>query len=40
MNINDLTLSYSEKAVFSLRALYSKRGYSQYKMSKFEEYDL
>lgn len=29
-----------ERAVFSLRSLYSKYGYSQYKMSKFEEYDL
>ena len=29
-----------EIAVFTLRALYSKFGYSQYKMSKFEEYDL
>lgn len=29
-----------EKAVFELRSLYSSYGYSQYKMSKFEEYDL
>ncbi|MBE7087548.1 MAG: hypothetical protein E7369_04525 [Clostridiales bacterium] len=29
-----------EIAVFTLRALYSKFGYVQYKMSKFEEYDL
>jgi ATP phosphoribosyltransferase regulatory subunit len=36
----DMTLSYNEKAIFSLRELYSKYGYSQYKMSKFEEYDL
>lgn len=40
MNINDLTLKYEEKAVFALRSLYSKYGYSQYKMNKFEEYDL
>ena len=36
----DLVLRNDEKAVFSLRALYGKYGYSQYKMSKFEEYDL
>ncbi len=29
-----------EKAVFQLRSLYRKYGYTQYKMSKFEEYDL
>jgi ATP phosphoribosyltransferase regulatory subunit len=29
-----------ETAVFTLRGLYSERGYSQYKMSKFEEYEL
>lgn len=40
MNITDLTLEYEEKAVFALRSLYSKYGYSQYKMNKFEEYDL
>ncbi len=28
-----------EKAVFSLRSLYRKYGYSPYKMSKFEEYE-
>ena len=36
----DLVLRSDEKAVFSLRTLYGKYGYSQYKMSKFEEYDL
>ncbi|MDO4740507.1 MAG: ATP phosphoribosyltransferase regulatory subunit [Eubacteriales bacterium] len=29
-----------EKLVFSLRALYERYGYLQYKMNKFEEYDL
>ena len=29
-----------EKAVFSLRSLYSSFGFKQFKMSKFEEYDL
>ena len=33
-------LSGEEKAVFALRSLYKKYGYAQYKMSKFEEYDL
>lgn len=40
MKNNDLFLSFNEKVIFSLRSLYSSRGYSQYKMSKFEEYDL
>ena len=33
-------LKREEKAVFALRALYRTFGYAQYKMSKFEEYDL
>lgn len=40
MKNSDLFLSFNEKVIFSLRSLYSSRGYSQYKMSKFEEYDL
>lgn len=40
MNYNTSVLKNDEKAVFELRSLYSKYGYSQYKMSKFEEYDL
>ncbi len=36
----DLILKYEESTVFALRSLYSKYGYSQYKMNKFEEYDL
>ena len=40
MYINDNVLKYDEKAIFALRELYSGHGYSQYKMSKFEEYDL
>ena len=41
-NMLDLTsvLSSGEKAVYNLRQLYMGYGYSQYKMSKFEEYDL
>lgn len=38
MNIS--VLKNDEKAIFSLRELYQKYGYSQFKMSKFEEYDL
>ncbi|HAZ19925.1 MAG TPA: hypothetical protein DCY75_07105, partial [Clostridiales bacterium] len=40
--MNDITtvLQTDEQAVFVLRALYRQYGYSQYKMSKFEEYDL
>lgn len=37
---NDRVLSGVEKAVNSLCALYESYGFSQYKMSKFEEYDL
>ena len=33
-------LKKDEKVVFGLRELYSKYGYTQYKMNKFEEYDL
>ena len=36
----DLSLSFQEKVIFSLRSLYRSYGYGQYKMSKFEEYDL
>ena len=33
-------LKNEEKIIFSLRGLYERYGYSRYKMSKFEEYDL
>jgi ATP phosphoribosyltransferase regulatory subunit len=33
-------LNNEERAVYSLRSLYKGYGYTQYKMSKFEEYDL
>jgi len=36
----DLSLSFQEKTIFGLRSLYRSYGYTQYKMSKFEEYDL
>ena len=38
--INEALLKNEELAVYKLRSLYSKYGYTQYKMSKFEEYDL
>ena len=40
MNIDYKILKNEEKAIFELRDLYQKYGYSQFKMSKFEEYDL
>ena len=40
MDIKETVLKNEEKAIFRLRQLYGKYGYSQYKMSKFEEYDL
>ena len=36
----DLSLNFQEKVIFGLRSLYRSCGYTQYKMSKFEEYDL
>lgn len=33
-------LDDSEKTIFALRSLYRESGYRQYRMSKFEEYDL
>ena len=38
MNISSLTPT--EKTVYALRSLYESYGYAQYKMNKFEEYDL
>lgn len=40
MIIETDNLKYDEQAVLLLRSLYSKYGYKQYKMRKFEEYDL
>lgn len=40
MKIDEGLLKYDEKSVYNLRTLYHSYGYSQYKMSKFEEYDL
>jgi ATP phosphoribosyltransferase regulatory subunit len=40
MNFSESVLKNEEKGVFLLRELYQRYGYRQYKMSKFEEYDL
>lgn len=40
MELDEKVLKNGEFAVFELRALYQRYGYTQYKMSKFEEYDL
>ena len=40
MSFDESILKNDEKAVFELRRLYKDSGYSQFKMSKFEEYDL
>ena len=40
MDIKNTVFKNEEIAIFKLRQLYGKYGYSQYKMSKFEEYDL
>ena len=40
MSFSDRVLKNDEKAIYALRALYKEYGYSLYKVSKFEEYDL
>lgn len=40
MNISENVLKSDERVALRLRELYRSFGYSQYKMSKFEEYDL
>lgn len=37
---SDNIIKSDERAIFALRSLYKRYGYSQYKMSRFEEYDL
>lgn len=34
------SLGFTEKVILALRSLYSQYGYAQYRMNKFEEYDL
>ena len=40
MKVNKNIFSNKEKAMFALRALYAKHGFSMYRMSKFEEFEL
>ena len=40
MTFNDSVLQSGEKIIFALRELYLQQGYTPYRMSKFEEYDL
>lgn len=40
MELNSKYMRTEEKVIFALRELYTKYGYVQFKMSKFEEYDL
>lgn len=40
MATNTATLGKAERVAYNLRGLYERYGYAQYKMSKFEEYDL
>ena len=40
MNFNNTVLKDEERIAFTLRELYMRYGFLQYKMSKFEEYDL
>lgn len=40
MTIDTAILKNEEKISFALRSLYHRRGYSPYRMSKFEEYEL
>ena len=40
MKISNTLLKKEEQATLALRELYGRYGYTQYKMSKFEEYDL
>ena len=38
--LNENILKNEERAAYELRSIYSRFGYTRYKMSKFEEYDL
>lgn len=40
MALSDMPLKYEEQVIFLLRGLYRQYGYTQYCMSKFEEYEL
>lgn len=40
MDFDSGCLRYDERAIFAMRSLYSRYGYSYFKMTKFEEYEL
>ena len=40
MKINQNIMKSEERATFQLRSLYQQYGYRQFKMGKFEEYEL
>ena len=40
MYIDESVITYEERVILALRALYSAEGYRSYKINKFEEYDL
>ena len=40
MSFDNEILNIEEKAIFNLRKLFKDSGYQQYKVNKFEEYDL
>ena len=40
MNFSDRVFKSGERALYELRRLYQQYGYTRYKVSKFEEYDL
>ena len=40
MNLTEFPMKREERVLFALRTLYQKYGYRQFKMGKFEEYDL
>ena len=40
MKVNKNIFSNKEKAMFALRSLYASHGFSMYRMSKFEEFEL
>ena len=40
MNFMETVFENDERIIFKLRELYSKYGYTKYRMSKFEEYDI
>ena len=40
MEMNSVSLKREERTLLQLRSLYESYGYRQYKMNKFEEYDL